>query len=125
MDVINQAWSPAYDLKNIFDVFLPQLLSYPNPMDPLNPGAASSLINEKEKYELKVKEYVQKYASDHTGQKSTGKERAEALVLRPKTAALNPEESDNEKISNISLSEVSELSDTSDLDIEGEICQYK
>lgn len=27
LDVINQSWSPMYDLVNIFETFLPQLVS--------------------------------------------------------------------------------------------------
>ncbi|XP_017076785.2 ubiquitin-conjugating enzyme E2 4 [Drosophila eugracilis] len=41
MNVFKQAWSPSYDLVNIFDTFLPQLLRHPNPFDPLNHRAAS------------------------------------------------------------------------------------
>eukprot|EP00171_Calliarthron_tuberculosum_P016040 IDg16040t1 len=51
-----------YDLTNIFEVFLPQLLTYPNPTDPLNGEAAALQMREPERYQQKVKEYVQKYA---------------------------------------------------------------
>ncbi|KAH6959182.1 ubiquitin-conjugating enzyme/RWD-like protein [Fusarium avenaceum] len=63
LDVINQTWSPMFDMINIFEVFLPQLLRYPNPTDPLNGEAAALLIREPKSYDVKVKEYVQKYAS--------------------------------------------------------------
>ncbi|KAJ5939973.1 hypothetical protein N7516_000141 [Penicillium verrucosum] len=56
LDVINQTWSPMYDMLNIFEVFLPQLLRYPNPSDPLN-GEGSSADDER------TQEYVAKYAS--------------------------------------------------------------
>lgn len=51
-----------YDLTNIFEVFLPQLLTYPNPTDPLNGEAAALQMREPERYKQKVREYVQKYA---------------------------------------------------------------
>eukprot|EP00871_Galdieria_phlegrea_P003503 jgi/Galph1/4153/GphlegSOOS_G2865.1 len=62
LDVINQTWSPMFDIVNVFEVFLPQLLTYPNPSDPLNGEAAALEMREPEKYISKVKEYVQKYA---------------------------------------------------------------
>lgn len=43
------------DMINIFEVFLPQLLRYPNPTDPLNGEAAALLMREPTKYEAKVK----------------------------------------------------------------------
>ncbi|CAA2958716.1 ubiquitin-conjugating enzyme E2-23 kDa-like [Olea europaea subsp. europaea] len=84
LDVINQSWSPMFgicpftelkgrdvewiilclyaDLLNVFEVFLPQLLLYPNPSDPLNGDAASLMMKDKEQYEQKVKEYCERYA---------------------------------------------------------------
>jgi ubiquitin-conjugating enzyme E2 H len=43
-----------FELKNIFDVFLPQLLLYPNPADPLNAEAAALNLKYHEKYKEKV-----------------------------------------------------------------------
>lgn len=62
--MINQTWSPLFELKNVFDVFLPQLLTYPNPTDPLNGHAASLMMKEPEKYKKIIQEYVIKYASN-------------------------------------------------------------
>jgi len=54
LDVINQTWSPMYELINVFDVFLPQLLLYPNPTDPLNGDAANVMMSDKDKYDETV-----------------------------------------------------------------------
>ncbi|PPR89399.1 hypothetical protein GOBAR_AA31281 [Gossypium barbadense] len=76
LDVINQTWSPMFgkpcalflcfkvaaNLVNVFEVFLPQLLLYPNPSDPLNGEAAALMMRDRTAYEEKVKEYREKYA---------------------------------------------------------------
>lgn len=74
LDVINQTWSPMFDMLNIFEVFLPQLLRYPNPQDPLNGEAAALLMREPKNYEAKVKEYVNKYATKELAEKAGGEQ---------------------------------------------------
>ena len=68
LDVINQTWSPMFDMINIFEVFLPQLLRYPNPSDPLNGEAAALLIREPKTYEAKCRGIPQFHiSSDYLG----------------------------------------------------------
>ncbi|KAI8915379.1 hypothetical protein PhCBS80983_g02783 [Powellomyces hirtus] len=71
LDVINQTWSPMFDMINIFEVFLPQLLRYPNPTDPLNGEAAALLMREPLSYEGKVKDYVTRYATKEAADAAT------------------------------------------------------
>ncbi|GIX62901.1 ubiquitin-conjugating enzyme subfamily protein [Babesia caballi] len=81
LDVINETWTPIYSkfvvpergcgpgLVNVFDTFLPQLLTYPNPSDPLNNEAATLLMLDKPSYEKKVREHVKKHASKEEWQR--------------------------------------------------------
>ena len=97
LDVINQTWSPMFDLINIFEAFLPQLLAYPNPSDPLNGEAAALALRDPEKYRAKIREYVQKYASPE-------------VVLKEGKSEEDEEEDDDD------LDDLSSLSDMSDED---------
>jgi len=64
---------PSLDFIHLFvtlsvQVFLPQLLLYPNPTDPLNGEAAAMLIRQPSLYEEKVRDYVKRYAlPEHLG----------------------------------------------------------
>jgi len=82
LDVINQTWMPTFELKNIFEEFLPQLLLYPNPSDPLNADAADLLLHHKKKYEEKVKKYVKLYAVDKENDKKEEDEKENVKDLR-------------------------------------------
>ncbi|CAK8579219.1 unnamed protein product [Lathyrus sativus] len=62
LDVLNQTWSPICDLVIVFESFLPQLLIYPNEFDPLNRDAAALMMQDSAAYDLKVKEYCERYA---------------------------------------------------------------
>jgi len=51
----NPKFYSVSDLSNIFESFLPQLLTYPNPIDPLNGDAAAMYLHKPEDYKKKVK----------------------------------------------------------------------
>lgn len=55
--LVTQTYTLLYptDLLNVFETFLPQLLLYPNPTDPLNGEAAALLMREPESYNKKVR----------------------------------------------------------------------
>lgn len=103
LDVINQTWSPMFDLINIFDVFLPQLLLYPNPADPLNGEAAKLLQKDPERYNRKIKEYVKKYASENITlktDKSTSNNNANNNSIKNNNPNKEEEKNNNEETEN-------------------------
>lgn len=62
MNVLYENWSPIYDMLHIFEQFLPQLLKYPNPDDPLNINAANLILHKPTVYDAQVLKYVRRYA---------------------------------------------------------------
>ena len=105
-----------FDLVNIFDIFLPQLLTYPNPKDPLNIDAANLMNLNLEEYNKMVKFYIQKYAAVQKGPEMLIEYEAEKPVHKVSTDCEDFGLSD---LSN--KSQLSELSDTSDILMEEEI----
>ena len=61
LNVLNQTWTPIYNLCHIYDTFIPQLLTYPNADDPLNTEAAELLLSNNDLFNEKVKNTINKY----------------------------------------------------------------
>ncbi|KAJ3447547.1 ubiquitin-conjugating enzyme e2 h [Anaeramoeba flamelloides] len=66
LNVLNQTWTPVYELSNIFETFLPQLLLYPNPNDPLNKEAAKLLQTNPKEFNKKARRITRRYATCYT-----------------------------------------------------------
>ena len=58
LNVLNTAWTPIYTVAHIVDTFIPQLLTYANPDDPLNVEAANLLLENLDAYNKKALEFV-------------------------------------------------------------------
>lgn len=63
LNVLNQTWTPIYNLRHIHDTFIPQLLLYPNAEDPLNQEAAELFLKNQEEFKVKVREYTSRRLS--------------------------------------------------------------
>ena len=135
LDVINQTWTPMYELFNIFGIFLPQLLTYPNPADPLNIDAANLLRTCSKKYDNYVRKQVIKYAlngkelanlekksKESDSRVSTIPDEPTLQLIEEEVPEVPLETNDNNKSFALSgQSQLSELSDTSGLLLEEDI----
>ena len=126
LDVINQTWSPSFELKNVFEEFLPQLLLYPNPSDPLNREAADLYLKHKNNYEEKVKKYVLLYARENNLNpidikidiNRNGKEKNEKKFLKKKRNGKNFDLYFNEKLEKNEFGEEDEFEEGSGSDLD-------
>eukprot|EP00392_Amoebophrya_sp_AT5.2_P001938 g1943.t1 len=95
LDVINQTWTPMYSLVNVFDVFLPQLLTYPNPSDPLNSDAAALYLKDPTAYQKKVRDFVERSRVGYEARKRQRDEDREACSVgstaEPASEILGPD----------------------------------
>lgn len=114
-----------FDLVNIFSIFLPQLLLYPNPKDPLNSQAASLLNTDTSKYNATVKDYVQRYALEESVRekhgaflKSNQKANSNACGASDCGGAGNRREQKEKAKAKESESDEDQLSETSEVHIE-------
>ena len=58
LNTLNETWSPIYNLLHICNIFIPQLLLYPNPSDPLNEEAAKLYLDHSPLYKQNIRKYT-------------------------------------------------------------------
>ncbi len=60
LNVLNEEWQPIYTIKHILETFIPQLLTYPNPDDPLNLEAAEMYKTDINKFNKHVIDFIKR-----------------------------------------------------------------
>lgn len=63
LDILKRNWSPALSMSKVL-ISICSLLSDPNPNDPLNSEVANVYKKDIDKFNKKVKEYIQKYSEN-------------------------------------------------------------
>ena len=57
-NVLNEEWKPIYTANHIIETFIPQLLTYPNPDDPLNTDAGKLFKLNPKQFDTVVKNKI-------------------------------------------------------------------
>lgn len=103
------------DLSNIFESFLPQLLTYPNPIDPLNGDAAAMYLHKPEEYKKKVQDYVKKYATEEALREQVRRRRRHFFVeIFERPSTMIPLRQEAQEAAHLSSDSESSMSDFSE-----------
>ncbi|KAL6932819.1 hypothetical protein ACO0R3_001904 [Hanseniaspora guilliermondii] len=62
LNTLNKNWAAIYDLLNVVDVMIPQLLINPNPNDPFNVEASRMFTSDMDLYKFEVQRCIQNHA---------------------------------------------------------------
>lgn len=62
LDILKQRWSPIFRIHELYELYIPQLMTYPNPSDPYNGVAARQQLNSEEAFTTYAGLYTRKYA---------------------------------------------------------------
>lgn len=96
---------------NIFEVFLPQLLRYPNPNDPLNGEAAALMMRHPAEYEAKVKGKLNRFSHSSSGPITNPLEYVQRFATKEAADAAATKTGDDDEDQDEDMSDVGSISD--------------
>ena len=120
LDVINSTWSPLYDLLNIVEWMIPGLLKEPNGSDPLNNEAATLELRDKKLYEEKIREYIDKYATEEKYEQLFGSEDESSEEVDEEEEDEVDEDEEDDESEDLSDEDVELSDELSDIDMSDE-----